>query len=139
MMSWGKGIALLFASFVVFMSSLVYMSVKQDFYLVSDNYYTDGINYDKTQDKITNVKLLNGKIEVLQSPSTIDIKIPSEVKAGVLNFYRPSNGNLDFSIAMENKNVSIEKENITKGSWVLKFNWTDGTKAYYFEESLFVL
>ncbi|MGB1316424.1 MAG: FixH family protein [Chitinophagales bacterium] len=138
-MSWGKGIALFFMSFVVFMSSLVYLSVREDFYLVTDNYYTDGVNYDSVQDKIENVKALKEKIAISQSVEEIQIFIPSNVKGGVLNFYRPSNGTLDFAVAIEDSNFEVNKSKIAKGNWMLKFSWTDGEKEYYFEESLFVL
>ena len=34
-MSWGKGIAFVILGFVVFMSTMVYKAVNQDFYLIS--------------------------------------------------------------------------------------------------------
>jgi len=136
---WGYGITGLILSFVIFMSGMVYMSVKQDFYLVTDNYYSEGINFDKVQEKIKNVKALESKLNVKQSSKAIQIVLPSEVKGGTAHFFRPSNGTLDFTITMNNNVFEVDKTEMLQGKWVIKFNWTDGKKEFYLEEDLFVL
>lgn len=117
-MGWGKIVTVIILGFVVFMSSLVYMALQQDFYLVTDSYYTDGLNYDAVQEKIENVKSLESKIQIEQTSNEIDIIIPTDVKGGTLDFYRPSNGTLDFSVAIENNSLSVDKSKILKGNWV---------------------
>lgn len=138
-MNWGKGIALLILSFVIFMSTLVYLSVKEDFYLVDEDYYTKGINYDEVQVKISNVKALNEKIIYTQANGKIEFAMPTEVKGGTLHFFRPSNGTIDFRVPIVDKEFYVDKTKIKKGKWVLKFSWTDGLKEYYIEESISVI
>lgn len=138
-MNWGKGIAIFIFMFVVFMSTLVYMSVSEDFYLVSDTYYSDGLNYDQVQEKIINVKSLENKIDISQSKDKINVNMPTEVKGGMVHFFRPSNGTLDFNIAISSKEFYVNKTKMKVGKWIMKLSWTDGIKEYYIEEGISVL
>ncbi len=138
-MNWGKGITLLIIGFVVFMSTMVYKAVQQDFYLVTENYYTEGIHYDEVQTKIENVKALDSKISYTQKNGKININMPTEIKGGTVHFFRPSNGTLDFKIAIPAKEFVVDKTKMKIGKWIMKFSWTDGIKEYYFEESISIL
>ena len=136
---WGYGITALILSFVVFMSWMVYMSVSEDFYLVTDNYYTEGVNFDEIQERIKNVKSLDKKLTVAQGPNNLEIVIPTEVKGGTVHFFRPSNGTLDFTLPLTANAFEVDKTEMLEGKWVLKFSWTDGEKEYYIEKDLFIL
>lgn len=138
-MDWGKGIGIFLLSFVIFMSTLVYMSVKEDFYLVTDNYYTEGINYDEVQEKIERVKALEDEITFNQADGKINISMPTEITGGTLHFFRPSNGTLDFKVPIVSREFYVDKTKIKDGKWIMKFSWTDGTEEYYFEKSISVL
>lgn len=138
-MSWGKGITLLLIAFVLFMSTLVYMTFQEDFYLVTDNYYTEGINYDEVQEKIEKVKALKEKISFNQSEGKINITMPTEVKGGTVHFFRPSNGTLDFKVPIVSREFYVDKTKVKTGRWIMKFTWTDGVEEYYFEESIAIL
>ena len=121
------------------MGTMVYKSVQEDFYLVTENYYTDGINYDEVQTKIENVKALKNRIVFSQANGKINISMPTNVKSGSVYFFRPSNGTLDFKLAIPEKDFVVDKSEIQFGKWIMKFSWTDGTKEYYFEESIGIL
>lgn len=138
-MSWGKGITVLLLGFVGFMSWMVYMAVKQDFYLVTENYYTEGLDYDVIQEKIERVKKLKDKITFDQSDGKINITMPTEVAGGTVHFFRPSNGTLDFKIPIVAKAFYVDKTKVKTGKWIMKFEWTDGVEEYYFEESIAIL
>jgi len=138
-MDWGKGIIVVIIGFVLFMSTMVYKSVQEDFYLVTDNYYSEGLEYDKIQSKIENVKALENKIIYSQGNGKIDINMPTDVKGGTVHFFRPSNGTLDFIVTIPSKEFIVDKSKMKKGKWIMKFSWTDGDKEFYFEESISVL
>lgn len=138
-MNWGQGIALFILAFVIFMGTMVYMSVNEDFYLVTENYYTEGINYDKVQVKLENVKELKNKINISQQSNEIKVIMPNEIKGGKVHFFRPSNGTLDFKVEFVDREFYVDKSKILKGKWILKFDWTDGDKEFYIEESISIL
>ena len=138
-MDWGKGIALFIVAFIIFMGTMVYKSVNQKFYLVTENYYTEGINYDKVQEKIKNEKALEHSVEFNQKDGKININMPTEVKGGTVHFFRPSDGSIDFQVPIVAKEFYIDKTKMKTGKWIMKFSWTDGVKEYYIEKSISVL
>ena len=50
--NWGTGIFIFIIIGILWYIFLVIFSMKQDFYLVEDDYYSQGINYDKHIEKI---------------------------------------------------------------------------------------
>jgi nitrogen fixation protein FixH len=143
-MSWGKGIALLYGSFVVFMLGLVYMCLKQkDLFLVTPKYYQEELAYQDKIDHMQNVADLSSEVGINYSETGIVVEFPEECKesSGEIRLYRPSNATMDISIPFSlslNNTLDVAAGKLEKGLWVLKLNWTKGIKEYYLEEKIII-
>ncbi len=148
--NWGTGIFLFYSAFVFFMLSLVFMSMQQDIQLVTENYYTEGIDFQKKINQQTNVAALKEKPTIKQFENgTIEIKFPtSNSKTDKINgkiaFFRPSDKDLDFSLPIrltETNNQLITKK-IKQGLWRIKMSWTQedktGNNKKFFQETVLV-
>ncbi|AWW00525.1 FixH family protein [Arcticibacterium luteifluviistationis] len=143
-MSWGKGIALLYSGFVVFMVGLVYMCVQQEnIFLVSSDYYKQELAY---QDKINhsqNAADLSSEVIIDYTETGLAITFPQECNesSGEISLYRPSNANKDVSIPFRlslSNTLNVPTANLDKGLWVLKLSWSKNDKEYYLEEKITV-
>lgn len=130
----------LLGGFVIMMSTLVYKSVNTDFYLVTDKYYEEGVNYDSRQAELDNVSSLQEKVSATIVEGKILIQLPTRVSEGVIVLYRPSDGTKDVIINLEvNQSlVSFETKDLDKGKWIAKMEWSDGSKMFYAEKSVFI-
>ncbi|WP_341225920.1 FixH family protein [uncultured Arcticibacterium sp.] len=141
-MSWGKGIALLYSSFVVFMIGLVYMCVQQkDIFLVSADYYKQELAYQDKIDQTQNTYDLSVEPIIDYTETGLAITFPEECSesSGEVSLYRPSNGDMDISIPFKlslNNTLNVSTDKLEKGLWVLKLNWSKDTKKYYLEQKI---
>ena len=75
--------AALLGGFMIMMSTLVYKAVSTDFYLVTDKYYEEGVNYDAKQAELDNVSSLQDKVSVTIVEDKVMIQIPTKVTEGI--------------------------------------------------------
>ncbi len=142
-MSWGTKI---FLSFVVFMGiiiSLVVVSMRQDFYLVTDDYYKQEIEYQGQIDKMKNYKSLNEALAIQYEADkrVAMIQFPQKAQAqeGSIHFFRPSNGNFDFTVPVKANGQGVQEINLNDkvpGLWKVKINWTVEGQSFYEEKTL---
>jgi hypothetical protein len=141
-MNWGKGIALLYGSFVVFMVGLVYMCIQQkDLFLVTPEYYQEELAYQDRINGMQNVADLSSEVGITYSETGLIVEFPEECKEsyGEISLYRPSNATKDISIPFRlslNNKLDIATGQLDKGLWVLKLKWTKDEKDYYLEEKI---
>lgn len=148
--NWGTGIFLFYSAFVVFMLSLVVMSMQQKIELVTENYYTEGVDFQSQINQQSNVAALTEKPTIKQLENgNVEIKFPtaenSESKiAGKIAFFRPSNKDLDFTvpIQLQATNNQIITQKIEQGLWKVKMSWTEkdktGNDKKFFQETTLV-
>ncbi len=141
-MNWGKGIAILYLSFVAFMIGLVYLCLQQkDIFLVTEDYYKEELAYQNKIDHMNNVKTLSAPVTVNYTETGLTIDFPDESlnAIGMIRFYRPSNANMDISIPFKlvsESSVSLPTDTYQNGLWVLKVTWEKDSKNYYLEEKI---
>lgn len=130
----------LLGGFIIMMSTLVYKSVSTDFYLVTDKYYEEGVNYDATQAKLTNVDNLHEKVTANIVENNVIIQIPTQVSEGKIVLYRPADGTKDISldIVKDQSLVTYDATKMDKGKWIAKIEWQNGDQKYYAEKSFFI-
>ncbi|XMO85574.1 FixH family protein [Algibacter sp. AS12] len=143
--NWGTGIVIAFIAFISFiMYFVINMSVnsKYNHDLVSEDYYTEELQFQDDINKLETAKSLNKNISykktneglVIQFPDTFDYK---NIK-GKLFLYRPSNKQLDFetAISLSNSNLLIPDNRLVDGRWNIKIDWQYNGKSYLFKESI---
>jgi len=123
--------------------TIIFMT--QDVSLVSDNYYEKSLVYQDEIDKQSRTKSLNEEVKINFNGEVISILFPSDYAsknmAGEIYFYRPSDQKMDFKIPLqlsETGSQIIQTQNIEKGFWRLKLNWTMNGNEYYNEKAIII-
>jgi hypothetical protein len=144
-MNWGYRVAALYISFVVMMLVLVGMAVKQDFDLVSDDYYRQEIEYQDRINKVNNTQKLKEPISfnIDDDSKTINIQYPKSLKniSGRILLYRPTDSKKDvlLDVSANNENLqSISTAELQKGLWRIKVDWKANETAFYNEEVIVI-
>lgn len=141
-MSWGVKIAMLYSGFVVLMVTLVTLSMKQDFHLVSDDYYQEEIEYQQVLDAGKNQAALSKPVSVSANGDHINIAFPDEFKEQLINgtvqFYSPVNSNWDKTVTMTNveTSYSVSKDELISTRYKVKLSWEAAGKKYYQETDI---
>jgi hypothetical protein len=141
--NWGTKLTIAIILFMSFIFTLVYLSTQNSIILVEKDYYPKGLVYQKRINSIKNAKAYHQKLEVRQARDRLTVKIPgSSPDSGNITFYRPDQEKInDLVIAFErNKpiSVSVSKNKLKKGIYVLKLSWWQKSKEHYIEEKIFI-
>ena len=144
-MNWGYRVAALYISFVVMMLVLVSMAVKQDFDLVSPDYYRQEIEYQNRINKINNTQKLKEPLtfQIDDEAKQIHIQFPKSLKipSGKILLYRPTDSKKDVLmdvLANTDNAQSIDIAALQKGLWRIKIDWAANDVAYYNEEVIVI-
>ncbi len=143
--NWGTGIVIVIILFVLGMSTLVYISVKQKINLVYKDYYPREIAHQTKIDKVNNSLLLKENIKISYQGGIIEIAFPSffkfdEVK-GQIQLYRPSDFEKDVYVALKLDQSGLQQlsaVDLDKGKYIVKVDWTYQGTSYYFEQDIHV-
>ena len=138
-MNWGHKIVIGFVSFVIFMIAMVSISMSTDFYLVEENYYEEELAYQDKIDSRSNGNQWVKQVSITDSTDYIIIRFEgaSLVKEGSIQFFRPSDATLDFTIPLV-ENFKLPKKEFKKGKWIIKLEWGFDNKKYVKEETLII-
>jgi hypothetical protein len=143
--SWGHGIALALASFIIFILYMViyFGNGMKNAEMVSDNYYDDELNYQQVIDAKSNAEKLAVKPIYLQNQSGITITFPKEItpdnKKASFVLYRTDDANLDIKKEMQldaNNSFNIPSKILSKGSYTLMLKWQIEKKKYQLDYSV---
>ncbi len=145
-MNWGKGITLTIVLFVSFMMFLVITCMRQpDINLVSNDYYEQEINYQQVIDKKKNVENLSSKPSVYlkHNKLVVDFNQLSEREFinGSIQLFRPSDPSLDQIIELSFDSLGyqyISVDQLKKGKWIVKLNWSNTSTDFMIEENIFI-
>ena len=143
--NWGTGIFISIIIFMIITIGTVIFLMNQDVDLVASDYYNKGIQH---QDQIDRVNRTNEMDEVVQiSPENGFIRLvfpqlfAQKNFNGTIQFYRPSDSKKDFSLPISIDSSAqqiVPTQNLEKGYWKVKLNWTQDSVEYY-KESSFVI
>ena len=140
--NWGTGILIFITLFLLANAVVIYLSFQQRNDLVTEEYYPEGLEYQKQIDRLANSQALSLKIEISESAGGLLITYPQDMKGKVVKgqvvFFRPSDERADFhdSIMFDSSMVQrIPLQKMIKGKYIAKFLWTMNGKEYA-QESL---
>lgn len=139
-MNWGFKILFVYILFVLGILSLVWMSSMQNRDLVSEDYYADEIIYQKTIDRLHNTSTLSSSIEISKDGDILKIIFPTEFKEVKTNcewtLYFAADKKKDLSgfFSTEHGTGLIKLNKETRGNYLLKLNFKEGIKEYYYEK-----
>ncbi|MEO8514829.1 MAG: FixH family protein [Ignavibacteria bacterium] len=142
-MSWGKGIILVFAVFMLGIGVMVYKSMTKNIDLVSNNYYEKELKYQEQINKINNTRTLKEGLKIVSTGSEVIITYPSDKNSikGEISFYKPSDAGNDFKASVEpgsDMRQIFNTQKLTKGLWKVQINWAMDGKDYFNEEKVMI-
>lgn len=122
------------------MAILVIGSMRQDFDLVSKDYYAQELAYQNTIDASKNQAALSAPVMVKAGAVDVVVRFPAEFKDKIvkadLHFYSPVKADLDkkFTLTTENGFLNIPRTTLHNTNYKLRISWeSDGNK--YFQET----
>ena len=140
-LNWGWGIAVFYGGFLILaIGSAIYTSTL-DYFLVSDNYYQEGIDYQQQIEKVQRTAAVGQNVQWTYNPvsQTVQFRYPENVSSGKIVFYRPSDSNLDRYVKIEKDAANSQSINVLywqKGFWKIKVDWEMNGEEYYNEGSI---
>lgn len=143
--SWGKGIFITYALFLVIILSVVVYLSSIDVNLVTDDYYEKELKHQEQINKEARTNQLPEKLKITVTQNLINLKFPSLFKpyeiSGLVQFYRPSDSQKDFSVNIElsdSLEQTILTSSIQRGYWRIKVDWTVEEKDYFNEKLVMI-
>jgi len=134
--NWGTKLVVWIIVFVLFILTLVFLSLGYDVNLVEKDYYPKGLKYQTRIDAIENANKLGVRFLIDQSEDDLYINIPDiQLDSGLITFFRPSDGSFDRAYKFSNsQQFRIPLSDFTNGKYILKINWWNDNKEYYIEQ-----
>ena len=144
-MSWGYRITILTLSFVCFMTFLVISAIRQDFDLVSEDYYGQELQFQSQIDKQTNHHSLQDSLTCVVSDNNVIVKFPDDLLGkkveGNIVFFRPSDAKKDIKrtiASSENGLQLFTKDLFIKGQYRIQIDYKVEGVNYYFEKPIMI-
>ena len=135
--NWGTGIFIFIALFLLANAVVIYFSFQQKNDLVAEEYYPQGLEYQKQIDRFAKANALSSQIIISENQQELLITYPKDMKGkdviGEVVFFRPSDQNADFydSIRFDTSMLQrIPVEKFIKGKYIAKFFWKMDGKEY---------
>jgi hypothetical protein len=139
---WGTGIFLFIALFLLANAFVIYKSFQQKNDLVVEEYYSQGLEYQKQIDRFAKANALSGRIIISENAQGLVITYPNDLKGkkikGEVVFFRPSDEKADFHDSIRFDTAMIQRipvEKFIKGKYVAKFFWKMDGKEYAHESA----
>lgn len=141
-LNWGLLIVIVIACFVTMISILVISSVRQDFDLVTKDYYAEELKYQKVLDAGKNQAALSAPVQLVKEGNDVNLIFPSEFigkqLSGTLQFFSMEHESWDktYTIDIQDAKATISIADVHPANYTIKLNWTDDGKPYYQETEL---
>jgi hypothetical protein len=141
--SWGYKIAGVYMLFVAGILFLVFKANKEEFDLVTKDYYDEELKYQQVIDQSENYTRLSTPLSVEKTDSTVKIIFPAEMKykKKKIDFYLyyPADAKKDFRISLETEDNDFTQPlpTGTKGMYDLKLTWQADSIKYLYEQKIF--
>ena len=145
--NWGNGIFIAMTIFIIGILSMVSYFISLDFYLVNNNHYEDGVEYQTTIDSKDRTSKLHEPIVILFDDERVAIKVMfsdevmEKATEGTMSLYRPNDASKDVSLGIEFKGGNtqvIPMERMDKGKWVLTIRWQMDDLEYQEEQTIII-
>ncbi len=140
--NWGTGIIIGMILFMGFITTLSVKMIGSKVDLVTKDYYEQGIAFEEhlNQVKAANALSQPVTVDVNYTATQVQITLPTEFSKqsveGTVLFFRPSEKDKDFSVALKpdsNLKQDFPLEKLDKGIWWVKLQWKANGKDYYYE------
>jgi hypothetical protein len=139
-MSWGVKITMLYAGFVLFIATMVSMSISQKVDLVSEDYYEQELLFQDKINLFDRTQALSNQLSWQVQKDKLTLDFPAQFRgkqtSGKVFFFRPSDAVLDKSMKIQADTLttkSISIKTLKKGLYKIQINWEVENIQYYNE------
>jgi hypothetical protein len=140
-LNFGHKIILVFIVFGLLMGTLIYMSVKTEFELVSKEYYKEELAYQEVIDARKNAETLSSSITLNYQDKRLHLLMPAEMKSrvdsGEIYFYCPADAKKDTILPLQPDTAGLQIVEIggavAPAAYKLRIKWKAAGKSYYQE------
>jgi hypothetical protein len=145
--SWGSGLVIAIAIFMVSTLGFVFFATTLDFDLVTEHHYEEGVEYQQVIDRVEQSHTLSHPVQFnyKRNEQALRITFPEDVaeqaKQGTLTLYRPDDASLDQEKKLTRftqNGLTVEEIELTPGKWTAQLKWSADQTQYYSESTLFV-
>ncbi|MGM0587188.1 MAG: FixH family protein [Bacteroidota bacterium] len=145
--SWGSGLVIAIAAFMVSTLGFVFFATTLDFDLVTEQHYEEGVEYQQVIDRVEQTHALSQPVafNYQKSDRALNITFPKDVaeqsKQGTLTLYRPDDATLDQEKKLSSftqNGITVEEIELPPGKWTAQLKWSADQTQYYSESTLFV-
>jgi len=133
--NWGTGILIFLILFLAAAAAFIIFAMNQDVNLVHKDYYEKGVDYTQEMNTISRSGQFADSVIVHfdEQKLIIDIKpsLAAAIDSGKVLMFRPSGSKYDiqFPINLPVETISIQREKLITGRYILKLSWyTNGLK-----------
>ena len=132
---WGWRISIIYISFALSTLGFMFFSLTQKVDLVSDSYYKEELNYEKTIAAKRNSSSLSNEVLFNEQQSAISIVFPFPQVDGIIKMYRPSSSSSDkeYSFKTNSYTYVLPIADIPAGLWIIKVTWKHNNTMFYNE------
>ncbi|MCX8489833.1 MAG: FixH family protein [Cyclobacteriaceae bacterium] len=126
-----------FFFFALFIGILVFVCVREDISLVSNNYYQDELRHQIKMDQQQNMADLKHQPIIKMTDAQIDIFFQSleKIEKGELRVARPSDERLDQRFELTNQpRQNLKLARWERGLYRVSMQWSMEGKDYYYEK-----
>jgi nitrogen fixation protein FixH len=143
--SWGTGIVLAFAAFIIFILYFVFLASTKNqanHDLVTREYYKEELAYQQEIDAQQNAINYARATTFTKTGEGLMITFPDDFNfdntQGTVSLYRPSNKHLDFDlpVSLSNKHLLIPDNRLVDGRWDIRISWSHKDRKYLIKESI---
>ena len=143
---WGFGAAAIYASFVLFILSLVLYASMQDVQLVEAGYYEQGLDYQARIDRLNRSQELDHRLTIehrySESQIILSLMQPNATEAvGTIRQMRPSNARMDreWQLSLNDSGQQVlATEDLPSGQWKLEIDWKLNSIEYLNETRIVI-
>ncbi len=136
--NWGTKLVIWIVAFILFILTLVYMSLSYDVNLVERDYYPKGLKYQNRINAIENARNIVATIKISQNKDDVYLTLNNiNPDSGNINFFRPSDNSYDRIYELDNpeqKEIIIPRSEFILGKYIIKCNWWMDNREYYVEQ-----
>ena len=136
-MSWGRGIAIALASFIVFIATLVTIIIRQKVDLVSEDYYQNEIAFQEEIESRSKGNVL-GRFTTRETAEFLVFEFPNQkdMDSIKVNLLRPNDKAMDQSYKVEkNAPLIIPQEVLVRGNYQVEcFYFQSGKRLSQYGE-----
>jgi hypothetical protein len=141
--TWGHKIAGAYILFVAGILFLVFKANKEEFDLVTKDYYGEELKYQQVIDQSENAANLSSPVAVRKTSNEINIRFPEEMrnKKLVVDFYLyyPADAKKDYRKTLVTNEIEFTQPLPAgaKGMYELKLSWQADSVTYFHKQKLF--